>query len=88
MRIEEAFYRADVNGDKLISLVELDTEAGNQILAPDMSFKTGNRSSLQVSKKDEAPEGESNMMLLVLGLNVVLVLGVILFLFRSHFKKA
>ncbi|QDT96524.1 EF-hand domain-containing protein [Gimesia aquarii] len=87
MRIEEAFYRADLNGDKLISLAELDTPEGHQIIAPDMSFKTGNRSSLQVSNQKDTTEDDSNMMMVVLGLNILLVLGVVLFLFRSHFKK-
>ena len=88
LKIEEAFYQADVNGDKLISLAELNSAAGHKIISPDMSFKTGNTSSLQAGNQSNSPEEDSSMMTVVLGMNILLVLGVVTFLFRSRFKKA
>jgi len=88
LKIEEAFYQADVNGDKLISLAELNSAAGHKIISPDMSFKTGNTSSLQAGAQSNSPGEDSSMMSVVLGLNILLVLGVVIFLFRSRFKKA
>ncbi|WP_417383428.1 EF-hand domain-containing protein [Gimesia sp.] len=87
LKIKEAFQQADVNRDKLISLAELNSAAGYRIISPVMPG-TGNTSSLQAENQPISPGKDSSIMSVVLGLNILLVLGVVAFLVRSRFKKA
>lgn len=83
VRIEEEFLKADANGNKSLNREELATPQGKQVFSPDLSFKTGNTQSLKV-QVPQAEESSRQWLVPVLGFNVLLVAGVIAYLFMKQ----
>ena len=80
VRVEEAFRRADQNGDGLLDLAELSTDAGREALSPGAS-SIKSRTAGRRGRVIEADDDETDLrMYLLIGFNILLVVGVVWFL--------
>ena len=87
-RFEDAFRKADVNGDNQLDEPEFRSEPSLEVIAPDLVQKKKNRSSLTVGKTDDSEAADSDSEIwIVLSLNGLLLLGAIVFVLRKSNKS-
>jgi hypothetical protein len=88
VRIEEAFRRADANGDGLLDLHELATDDGLEAIAPGASALSKKASNLAIPVVNSLGMDQANVQTYVIvGFNVLLVVAVAIYLFRSKREK-
>jgi hypothetical protein len=87
VRIEEAFNKADANGDGMLDLRELATDDGLEAVAPGASALSKKASSLAIPLvKSFGLDGSNVQTYVIVGFNVLLVVAVVIYLFRRKPK--
>jgi len=87
VRLEEAFRKADANGDEMLDLRELATDDGLEAVAPGASALSKKASNLAMPLVKSLGLDESNVQTYVIvGFNLLLVVAVAIYLIRGKPK--